>query len=295
MTSLPESPSGAVPCAAIRSATAPLPPPKIRCQRLAKVFENIGRARNGFAALSDVNLEVREAEFLAVVGPSGCGKSTLLNIIGGHVRPTLGLVTVDGLPVTGPSKWVGMVFQNFGLFPWRTVAGNVEFGPQVVGLPAAECRDLARRYIRLVGLERFVNAYPKELSGGMKQRVALARALANDPEILLMDEPLGSLDAQTRETLQDEVARIWADTRKTIIFVTHNIDEAVILGDRVAVMTGPPGRVIELIEVDLPGSREPAARRYSPRLLEYKSHIWDLIRRAGATLPGAAYGEVVYR
>ncbi|MHB0886521.1 MAG: ABC transporter ATP-binding protein [Bacillota bacterium] len=269
------------------------PSSKISCRRLAKVFENVGRTRGGFAALSDVNLEVREAEFLSVVGPSGCGKSTLLNIIGGHVRPSAGLVTVDDQPVTGPSKRVGMVFQSFGLFPWRTVAGNVEFGPRVAGLPAEECRDIAIRYIRLVGLERFVHAYPKQLSGGMKQRVALARALANDPEILLMDEPLGSLDAQTRETLQDEVARIWADTRKTIVFVTHNIDEAVILGDRVAVMTGPPGRVIELIDVDLPGVREPVARRYSPRLLEYKSHIWDLIRRAGATLPGAAYGGVV--
>ena len=269
------------------------PSPKIACRRLSKVYAHVGRVRSCFAALSDVNLEVGEAEFLSVVGPSGCGKSTLLNIIGGHVRPTAGLVTVDGVPVTGPSKRVGMVFQNFGLFPWRTVAGNVEFGPRVAGLPAAECHDIAMRYIRLVGLERFVHAYPKELSGGMKQRVALARALANDPEILLMDEPLGSLDAQTRETLQDEVARIWADTKKTIVFVTHNIDEAVVLGDRVVVMTGPPGRIIELIAVDLPGSREPAVRRYSPRLLEYKSHIWDLIRRAGATLPGAAYGEVV--
>ncbi|HEY3315774.1 MAG TPA: ABC transporter ATP-binding protein [Bacillota bacterium] len=288
MSAIPGSVSGFTPatCDELKPGCGPVcccpaAPAKIACRHLTKVYENIGRVKKSFVALSDINLEVREAEFLSIVGPSGCGKSTLLNIIGGHIPPSAGAVTVGGGPVTGPSKRVGMVFQNFGLFPWRTVAGNVEFGPQVTGLGPKESREIALRYIHLVGLDGFLQAYPKQLSGGMKQRVALARALANDPEILLMDEPLGSLDAQTRETLQEEVARIWADTGKTIVFVTHNIDEAVILGDRVVVMAGPPGRIIDLIEVDLPGPRAPAARRFSPRLLVYKSHIWELIRQAG--------------
>jgi NitT/TauT family transport system ATP-binding protein len=207
-------------------------------------------------ALEDVSLEVKLAEFLCIVGPSGCGKTTLLRLIAGLDHPSSGKIILEGKEVKGPSPDRGMVFQEFSLFPWRTVVKNVEFGLEIKGLKERERREIAEEYIELVGLTGFEDHYPYELSGGMKQRVAIARALATEPSILLMDEPFGSVDAQTRNVLQQELLEIWERTKKTILFVTHSVDEAIYLGDRIAVMSTRPGRIVECCAITITRPRK---------------------------------------
>ena len=228
----------------------------------------------GAPALDRIDLDVAEHEFLCLLGPSGCGKSTLLNIVAGFLAPTTGRVLVDGAPVTGPGADRGVVFQEYVLFPWLTVAGNVEFGPALKGVAADERRRTAARYLDLVGLRAHADKYPVQLSGGMKQRVAIARALANSPAIILMDEPFGALDAQTREVLQDELARIQRVEHKTMIFVTHSIREAVYLADRVVVMTAAPGRIKQIFEVKLPEVRD----RFATEFTHYESEITRVVK-----------------
>lgn len=206
-------------------------------------------------ALTGINLDVRAGEFLCIVGPSGCGKSTLLHLIAGLQVPTSGQILVDGIPIQGPGTDRIMIFQDHGLFPWLTVGQNVEFGMKMKGLPKAERREKTQHYLHLVHLGKFENSYIHQLSGGMRQRVAIARALATEPDVLLMDEPFAALDAQTRDLLHDELERIWRDTGRTIIFVTHNVREAVRLGDRVVLLTFRPGRVKSEFPVNLPRPR----------------------------------------
>ena len=206
-------------------------------------------------ALDNISLEVGENEFSVIVGPSGCGKTSLLRLVAGLIKPTEGAIYLDGARVTKPGKDRGMVFQSYTLFPWLTVQDNVEFGLKIGGAAAEERREIARRFLAQVGLTGFERAYPKHLSGGMMQRVALARALANDPEILLMDEPFGALDSQTRALMQEMLLEIWQRSSKTVLFITHDIDESILLGDRVYVMTARPGRIKEMVEIDIPRPR----------------------------------------
>ncbi len=223
---------------------------------IKEVTVTFQRRRGGsVVAVDSLDLTVRDKEFVCIVGPSGCGKSTLLRVIAGLTRPSSGEVALDGMQVSGPGADRGMVFQSYTLFPWLTVHGNVEFGPRLRGQPPELCARIARRYIDLVGLSGFEHAYPKELSGGMMQRAAIARALANDPEILLMDEPFGALDAQTRTLMQELLLSVWEQTHKTVLFVTHDIEEAVLLADRVYVMTARPGRIKREVKVSLPRPR----------------------------------------
>jgi ABC-type nitrate/sulfonate/bicarbonate transport system ATPase subunit len=206
-------------------------------------------------ALENISLEIRDKEFTVIVGPSGCGKTSLLRLAAGLIAPTEGAIWLDDVRVTGPSRDRGMVFQSYTLFPWLTVQQNVEFGLKVRGIPANERRNIAQGFIAQVGLEGFERHYPKQLSGGMMQRAALARALANDPAVLLMDEPFGALDSQTRSLMQELLLNIWQRASKTVLFITHDIDESILLGDRVYVMTARPGRIKEMVEIDLPRSR----------------------------------------
>ena len=246
--------------------------PKIEFRSAGKQFP----LREGpFTALDGIDLSVAAGEFVVVVGPSGCGKSTLLDLLGGLSPVTSGQVLVDGHPVTGPGLDRGIVFQQYALLPWRTAQANVEFGLEAVGVRRAERARRAREFLDLVGLTGFERRYPHELSGGMRQRVAIARSLAYDPDILLMDEPFAALDAQTRESLQEELLRIWRRTGKTVVFITHSIDEAVYLGNRVAVMTSRPGRIKEVVPIDL-GVRSADARS-SPEFARYRHEIWTLL------------------
>jgi NitT/TauT family transport system ATP-binding protein len=206
-------------------------------------------------AVEDVSLEVREGEFVAIVGPSGCGKTTLLNMVAGFIPPSRGEIVLDGRRVKGPGPDRGVVFQSFALFPWKTVLENVSFGPKMRGAPRAEREQIGREYLALVGLAEVEGRYPMELSGGMQQRVGVARALANRPDVLLMDEPFASVDAQTRMTLQEELTRIWQARRPTVLFVTHDVEEAVFLANRVVVLSRGPGRVVAELPVDLPRPR----------------------------------------
>lgn len=201
------------------------------------------------SALKDIDLDIDDKEFVCILGPSGCGKTTLLRIIAGLDMPTSGEILVSGETVVGPNPRIGMVFQEYSLFPWRTVIQNIEFGPEMKGVGARERLTRAEHYLSLVGLEQFRDSYPVELSGGMRQRVAIARALTNEPEVLLMDEPFGALDAQTRNQMQKELLQIWERTRKTVIFVTHSVDEAVFLGDRIVVLTRRPGSIREVLPI----------------------------------------------
>jgi NitT/TauT family transport system ATP-binding protein len=239
------------------------------------------RTGESIEALRDVGFAVRPGEFVAVVGPSGCGKSTLLSLIAGFAQPSSGAVLFDGKPVAGPGPERGVMFQDYALFPWRTVLGNVEFGPLARGVDRTTRRDDAMRYIALVGLGGFEHRYPHELSGGMRQRCALARMLANQPRVWLMDEPLAAVDLQTRNILQDELLRIWGDAatpteRPAVLFVTHGIDEAVYLADRVIVLARRPGRIKEIVEVGLPRPRRGA--RSAPETARLAEHVWNLIR-----------------
>lgn len=224
-------------------------------------------------ALKNVSFDVGDGEFVCLLGPSGCGKTTLLRIIAGLETRTSGDITLNGVSITGPDPKRGMVFQQYSLFPWRTVIDNVTFGLEMQGIDKTESRKHAEKYIELVGLKQFKNSYPYELSGGMQQRAAIARALANEPEVLLMDEPFGALDAQTRNILQDELLRIWEQRHVTFIFVTHSVDEAVVLSDRIVVMTARPGRIKEIIEVDLPRPRS----RTSPEVNRLRDRVLKLL------------------
>jgi NitT/TauT family transport system ATP-binding protein len=219
----------------------------------------------------------REGEFITVIGPSGCGKSTFLHIMGGFIPPDTGSIRVYGKEVSGPGPDRGMMFQEFALFPWKSVAGNIAWGLETQNYSRSEIKETVGKYLDMMGLTDFQHHYPAELSGGMKQRTALARVLAFDPKVLLMDEPFGALDAQTRETMQEELMNLWERTKKTVVFVTHDIDEAVFLGDRVVVLTARPARVREEIKIDLPRPRDLTVRK-SVKCLEYRNYIWDLIR-----------------
>lgn len=207
-------------------------------------------------ALSDINLDVADKEFVCFIGPSGCGKTTLLRITAGLEKPDSGTLTVNNEPITGPGPDRGMVFQEYSLFPWRTVLKNITFSLELKKIPKSEREKIARDFLEVVGLSKFADSYPHELSGGMKQRVAIARALVNDPDVLLMDEPFGAVDAQTRNRLQHELLNIWEKKKKTVLFITHSVDEAVFLADKVVVFTARPGRVKEVISIDLPRPRE---------------------------------------
>jgi NitT/TauT family transport system ATP-binding protein len=281
---------------------------KISFQQVRKEF--VVRGEGGgpsdrFTALEDITLDVRPGEFLALVGPSGCGKSTLLDLLGGLTAPTSGRILLDGRPIEGPARDRGIVFQQYALFPWRTAAQNVEFGLDIAGLKAKQRREIARHYLDLVGLTAFADRFPHELSGGMKQRVAIARSLAYDPEVLLMDEPFAALDAQTRETLQGELLRIWRATGKTIIFITHGIDEAVVLGQRVAVMTSRPGRIKYVVEIPEALRNESEDVRSLPEFGPVRHEVWSLLREevlkaqqlaggAGAARASRALEEVAH-
>ena len=225
-------------------------------------------------ALNGVNLDIKENEFICVVGPSGCGKSTLLNIIAGLLEPTSGSVFLDGKKIEGTGVERGVVFQGYALFPWRTVLQNVMFGLEIKKVPKAEAEEIARKYIKAVGLEGFENSFPKELSGGMRQRVAIARAYAVNPEVLLLDEPFGALDAQTRVQLQTELLNTWQNDKKTCFFITHDVDEAIILAQRVIIMSARPGRIKKIVDIDIPYPRTQATKT-EPRFLELKTEIWN--------------------
>jgi NitT/TauT family transport system ATP-binding protein len=243
----------------------------VTVQNLSKAFpKEDGTATQ---ALSGVDLEIGDMEFICLVGPSGCGKTTLLRIIAGLETATTGKVTIDGQPVTGPDPKRGMVFQEYSLFPWRRVIDNVAFGLEMKGMGKDERREIADRYIDMVGLSQFRDAYPYELSGGMRQRVAIARALANDPDVLLMDEPFGALDAQTRNRMQKELLSLWEQTKKTIVFVTHSVDEAVYLATRIVVLSPRPGSVQEIIDVPWAHPRD----RTSAEFAEVRRRVLRMI------------------
>ena len=230
-------------------------------------------------ALKGVTLEIRDKEFVCLVGPSGCGKTTLLRIIAGLETPTTGSVTIDGSAVTGPDPKRGMVFQEYSLFPWRRVIDNIAFGLEMKGVSREERRQTAEYYLKMVGLSRFRDAYPFELSGGMRQRVAIARALANEPDVLLMDEPFGALDAQTRNRMQKELLCLWKKTEKTIVFVTHSVDEAVYLSDRIIVLSPRPGSVQEIITIPWPRPRD----RTSADFAEVRRRVLEMINETETT------------
>ncbi len=246
---------------------------KVRIENVKKVWNT----RNGQnVALNGVNLDIMENEFICVVGPSGCGKSTLLNIIAGLEEPTEGAAYIDDKKITSTGVERGVVFQQYALFPWLTVLKNVMFGLKLQGKKNDEAKEIAMKYIKMVQLEEFVNHYPKELSGGMKQRVAIARAYAVNPEVLLMDEPFGALDAQTRTQLQTELLDTWEKEQKTCFFITHDVDEAIILAQKVVIMSARPGRIKETVDIDIPYPRTQETKM-SPRFLELKNHIWGRV------------------
>lgn len=253
---------------------------KIVLDNLSQVYyvrDKESSEKEKFQALKDFSLSIGKGEFIAIVGPSGCGKSTLLDIISGIVKAESGSISIDGKVVNGPALDRGFVMQGYALFPWRTIRKNVEFGLELKKVPKKERNKISDEFIELIGLKGFENRYPHELSGGMKQRVAIARSLAYDPEVLLMDEPFAAVDAQTRETLQDELMRIWDKTNKTIIFVTHSIEEAVLLADRVVVMTKNPGTIKEIVNIDLPRPRTNSDMRASADYNSITNKIYEYL------------------
>ena len=253
--------------------------PILELRSVGKTFSQNGRA---IEALRGANLSVKKGEFICLIGASGCGKSTLLRLAAGFEMPTTGDALMRGMPIAGPGPSRGMVFQDYGLFPWLTVRDNVGFGPKSRGRSRQEIKETTERFIELVGLSNFADLYPHQLSGGMKQRVAIARVLANDAELVLMDEPFGALDAMTRERLQDELVEIWSRTRLTVLFVTHAIDEAIFLADRVVVMSPGPGRIDGEYAIDLKRPRDIASGDFNEwrRLLASKLHSHHA-RKAG--------------
>src|SRR6185437_1408314 len=250
------------------SAPAARPAPAIiEIDHVSQVFQT--SARQDHLALSDISLTVGEGAFVSILGPSGCGKSTLLYIVGGFVSPTRGSAKMKGRAIRGPGPDRGPVFQEFALFPWKTVLGNVMYGPRQQGVKRSDAEAQSRALIEMVGLKGFEDFYPKELSGGMKQRVALARTLAYHPEVLLMDEPFGALDAHTRTRLQNDLLNIWERDRKTVLFVTHSVEEPVFLSDKVVMMTRSPGRIRQIVDVNLPRPRRRAELLLDPQYQEY--------------------------
>ena len=246
------------------------PSVKVKIDNVKKIFNT---RRGEVVALNGVSFEIKENEFICVVGPSGCGKSTLLNILAGLDTPTSGEVYVDGNLVEGPGPERGVVFQQYALFPWLTVEKNVAFGLKLKGLPEKEINETVEKYLDIVGLKDFANSYPKELSGGMRQRVAIARAYAVNPDVLLMDEPFGALDAQTRTQLQQELLDTWEKEQKTCFFITHDVEEAIILATKVIVMSARPGRIKSVIDVNIPYPRNQETKM-TPEFIELKNEIW---------------------
>jgi len=226
----------------------------VEIDRVTIVF---GKGRKAHKAVEETSIRIEPGEFVCILGPSGCGKSTLLNSVAGYVKPYSGQVRVDGKKVSGPGPDRGMVFQQYSLFPWKSVKDNVAFGPRLAGKSSATAESIADTFLDMVGLSRFANRYPTELSGGMQQRVGIARALANYPGVLLMDEPFGALDAQTRQMMQESLLHIWSEFGTTVLFITHDIDEAIFLADRVLIMSAGPGRIIAEFAIDLPRPRLP--------------------------------------
>jgi NitT/TauT family transport system ATP-binding protein len=261
--------------------------PKIEVKDLKKTFP---LKNEDFVALNGVNLDIADQEFVTVVGPSGCGKTTLLNVIAGLEKASGGQVLVDGESVSGPSPERGVIFQQYALFPWLTVRENVEFGLKLAKKSKKETRETAQHFIDLVGLTQFADALPKMLSGGMKQRCALARAYAVNPKLLLMDEPFGALDALTRVNLQGQLLQTWQSEKRTVVFITHDVDEAVFLANRVVVMAAKPGRIKEIIEVELPYPRH-VDLRLTPRFGELRNRVWSAVY--SQELDQASYGEKV--
>ncbi len=247
---------------------------KITVRHLTKSY-NGGKV----VALQDVSFEVQPYESLCILGPSGCGKTTLLRLLDCLIARDQGEIALDGEPVTAPRPDVAMVFQHFGLFPWKNLEENIAYGLALRGRPKEEIVQTGQRYIELVGLKGFEKSYPYQLSGGMQQRAGLARALAVNPSLLLMDEPFGSLDAQTRESLQEELSRILEQERKTMLFVTHSIDEAIYLGDRILLMTPRPGRICEILPVEIPRPRDITKVRSDPRFIQLRAHIWEQLKQ----------------
>jgi NitT/TauT family transport system ATP-binding protein len=247
---------------------------KLEIRHLSKGFAH---GAGVVPVLDNLSLAIADLEFVAIVGPSGCGKSTFLRIVDGLIAPDSGEIRMNGRPVNGPGHGRGMVFQSFDLFPWRTALENVEFGLEMKNLSRADRRSVARRWVERVGLQGFENAYPHQLSGGMQQRVGIARALAIDPEILLMDEPFGSLDVQTRDLLQDELLAIWQRDRKTVLFVTHSIEEAIYLADRVLIFTPRPARIEQVLQVPFERPRREEIKS-DPRFVGLRQAVWQSLK-----------------
>ena len=246
---------------------------KLKIDNVKKIYQT---RKGEMTALNGVNLDIKENEFICVVGPSGCGKSTLLNIIAGLDTPTSGAVYIDGKKIEGTGTERGVVFQQYALFPWLTVLKNVMFGLKLQGKSDAEAKEIAMKYIKMVQLEDFVNHYPKELSGGMKQRVAIARAYAVKPEVLLMDEPFGALDAQTRTQLQTELLKTWESERKTCFFITHDVEEAIILAQTVIIMSARPGRIRDIVKINIPYPRTQETKM-TKEFMNLKNEIWSQV------------------
>ncbi|MCR8657158.1 ABC transporter ATP-binding protein [Paenibacillus endoradicis] len=255
---------------------------KIQFENVSKTFQ-VREIENGkqqvkeFIAVSDLSISVQEGEFVTIVGPSGSGKTTFLDLLAGLSQPTSGKIYLDGKEIKGPGLDRGIVFQQYALFPWKTARGNVAFGLEAKGVDKKERDEKVSYYLALVGLKGFEDRYPHELSGGMKQRVAIARSLAYDPEVLLMDEPFAALDAQTRETLQAELLRIWEQTKKTIIFITHGIDEAVYLGQRVAVLSSRPGTIKYIVDIPLHNRLQTIDIHSHPEFVKARHKVWNLL------------------
>jgi NitT/TauT family transport system ATP-binding protein len=247
-------------------------------EHLSKQFVKNGK--ENVEALLNISIDVRDEEFICILGPSGCGKTTLLRIIAGLDHPTSGRVVIDGTVIDSPNRKLGMIFQDYSLYPWRTVNENIAFGLELQGVPKEQRAAIVQKYLELTGLAEFGTSYPYELSGGMRQRVAVVRALAIDPKVLLMDEPFGALDAQTRNKLQYDLLDIWGKTKKTVLFVTHSVDEAVFLADRIIVLTPRPGMICETILIDLPRPRD----RTSIEFAKFRRHVLDLINQPKCSL-----------
>jgi ABC-type nitrate/sulfonate/bicarbonate transport system ATPase subunit len=259
-------------------------PPQLAIRSVTKRF-TVGD--DEIEALARVDVTILKGQFVCLIGASGCGKSTLLRIVAGFEEPTTGAVLSDDKPITGPASDRGMVFQDYALFPWMTVRQNISFGPRQRDLPRRQVEEIAEEFMRLVGLERFADRYPAQLSGGMKQRVAIARVLANDASILLMDQPFGALDALTREQLQHELLQIWSRTGVTIILVTHSVEEAVLLADRVLVMSAGPGRIANDIMIDLPRPRDVASPEFNAVRRDVARRLTSHLARSRAAEPAA--------
>jgi NitT/TauT family transport system ATP-binding protein len=264
--------------------------PKLEFERISKAYTT-AKSQGSALAVRDFSLRIAPQRFVCLLGPSGCGKSTLLNMAAGFVKPSSGRILVDGRPIAGPGADRGMVFQEYALFPWFTVLENVEIGPKAKGVPAGKRREIAERFIAMVGLAEHRHKYPRELSGGMKQRAAIARTLANEPGMILMDEPFGALDAQTREALQDQLLQIWAAMRNTVVFVTHSINEAVILADEIAILAAHPGRLVHVVTNGLPRPRARTARE----VVELERQIYEQRYVAGEPPPELEAADVARR